>query len=291
MEKFTSSNSGVAIYCLLAMVFTFTACQKDDTLEKTDSSQKTFSLVRAGDCRSDCIAPGGPYFDVQDLQTISWGGRYGDANTKTVKIKYYNTETHLVIEVKSTHSWSDLIINGVSSWTNGPVAAETWGVYSVPLDADWQACDALEFKLEVAGQGPPVGFNIVYNLIGVCDDGCDTEFTGEALACGSTREAVYTFTPDADHDYIKIQGGLTNFTGDDAVVTVTGGNLSVSQSTPGGSSNRVIKVEGSVTECETVVIHVVWNSTSSGGITTGSWSVKDQNSIDLAPAVLGLQCQ
>jgi hypothetical protein len=121
-------------------------------------------------------------------------------------------------------------------------------------------------------------------------DECETSFTGEALACGNQREAVYTFTSkDALSDF-KIQGGLTNFTGADAVVTVTGGsNILQDQWTVGGSSNRVIKVEGDIDACETITITITWNSTNSGGVITGSWSVK-ANGSDVAPAVAGLTC-
>nr|WP_294938490.1 hypothetical protein [uncultured Flavobacterium sp.] len=290
MKKITTSNSGVAIYCLLAMTLILTACQKDEMTDKNNNSQKTFSLLRTGDCESDCIAPDGPYFDIQDSKMVYWGGRTNTSNSKKVDIKYYNTETHFVMEVKSTNNWSDLVINGVSSWTGGPVAAGTWGVYSVPLDSGWQACDMINFTLAVTGNGPPASFDVEYKLIGICYDGCESSFTGEALSCGSTREAIYTFTADADQDYIKIQGGLTNFTGEDAVVTVSGGNLSVTQSTPGGGSNRIIKVEGSVSECEVIIVHVIWNSTNSGSVITGSWSVKDDGGIELAPAVPGLSC-
>jgi len=121
-------------------------------------------------------------------------------------------------------------------------------------------------------------------------DECETMFSGEALYCGNQREAVYTFKSENALDYIKIQGGLTNFTGDDAVITITGGNLTASQSTPGGSSNRVIKIEGSVETCEEVTISITWNSTNSGGVITGDWSVKDANGVEVAPSVAGLTC-
>ena len=89
----------------------------------------------------------------------------------------------------------------------------------------------------------------------------------------------------------KIQGGLTNFTGDDAVVTVThGSNITQWQGTQGGSSNRLIKVEGNIAACETIKICIKWNSTNSGGIITGSWSVK-ANGTDVAPQVAGLTCE
>jgi hypothetical protein len=121
-------------------------------------------------------------------------------------------------------------------------------------------------------------------------DACETSFTGQAIACGNEREAVYTFTSkDALSDF-KIQGGLTNFTGADAVVTVTGGsNILQDQWTVGGSSNRVIKVEGDIAACETITIRITWNSTNSGGVITGSWSVS-ANGNEVAPAVAGLTC-
>ena len=121
-------------------------------------------------------------------------------------------------------------------------------------------------------------------------DACETSFTGEAIACGNEREAVYTFTSkDALSDF-KIQGGLTNFTDEDAIVTVTGGsNIYKDQWTTGGSSNRVIKVEGDIAACETITIRITWNSTNSGGVITGSWSVK-ANGVDVAPPVAGLSC-
>ena len=119
---------------------------------------------------------------------------------------------------------------------------------------------------------------------------CETSFTGTANSCTNARQAVYTFNSITDLSYIKIQGGLTNFTGDDAVVTIDGGNLTWSQSTPGGSSNRVIKIEGSVTACQPVTITITWNSTNTGGVITGSWSVKDTNGNEVAPSIAGLTC-
>ena len=130
-----------------------------------------------------------------------------------------------------------------------------------------------------------------YNLYGVCANrGCETSFTGEAIACGNQREAVYTFTSKDALSNFKIQGGLTNFTGADAEVTVTGGtNITQSQWTVGGSSNRVIKVEGDIDACETITIRITWNSTNSGGVITGSWSVSG-NGGEVAPDVAGLTC-
>lgn len=119
---------------------------------------------------------------------------------------------------------------------------------------------------------------------------CENSFEGNAISCGTEREAQYIFTSKEDAGYIKIQGGLTNFTGADAVVTIDGGELVAGQSTPGGSSNRIIKIEGSVTACEKVTITIKWNSSNTGGVITGDWSVKDDNGVELAPSVAGLTC-
>lgn len=127
--------------------------------------------------------------------------------------------------------------------------------------------------------------------LSVISDCCELGFTGEALSCDASREAVYTFTADEALNYIKIQGGLTNFTGENAVIEVSGGDLSVSQWTPGGSSNRVIRLEGSVDACETVTIRILWNSSNGDEIITGSWSVKDAEGIEIAPEIEGLICQ
>jgi hypothetical protein len=119
---------------------------------------------------------------------------------------------------------------------------------------------------------------------------CQTSFSGEAISCGSQRQAVYTFSSADDISYVKIQGGLTNFTGADAVITIVGGNMTATQWTPGGSTNRIIRIEGSVGACQDVIITITWNSTNSGGIITGTWSAKDADGNDIAPEVPGLSC-
>lgn len=286
MIKITNSYIVVAICCLLISITFFISCQPEESTDRIGDSGSMSSLLRTG--YLDCIVEGGPYFPTSDSKTVTWGN-----NNKIIDIKYYNTLTDFVVEVRSTSGWSDLVINNTSVEYPRPVAANTWGVYSKPLATGWQASDRVNFSLKVVGHGQPAIFNVDYNLIGSCDNGCETSFMGEAISCGTSteaREAIYTFTADADQDYIKIQGGLTNFTGEDAEITVSSENLTYSQSTPGGSSNRIIKVEGPVSECETITIHVRWNSSNNGGIITGDWSVKDENGLESAPSVPGLQC-
>lgn len=246
--------------------------------------------ISSGDCSIDCIKADGPYFKTSEQQIVTWGGPNSDKFSKTVNIEYYNTTTDFILKVKSSNGWSDLVINGVSSWTTGPVAANAWGTLTIPLSSGWKACDIKSFALQITGNGPQAVFNVNYSLFGICTD-CVTSFTAKAISCGQSREAVYTFKSDTDLSSFKIQGGLTNFTGADAVVTVTGGtNIVSTQKTPGGSSNRVITVTGSAAKCSEVTIRVTWNSTNTGGVITGDWSVSTNN-LNIAPApIAGLTC-
>lgn len=300
MKKFTYSKGvRTVLCCLVAPLVFLTSCETEESTDRIGNSDATVTRSASGNCASDCISDTNPYYPTSDVSTVTWGNNF----SKTIDIKYYNTATHFVLEVRSSNGWSDLLINGVSVWEENemdPLAPNEWGTYSYPLPNGWQACDRINFALQVAGNGPSANFAVDYNLIGICDEGCETEFTGQAVSCDDTREAVYTFTADADQDYIKIQGGLTNFTGADAVITFLDeegnviddlDNLTVSQWTPGESSNRVIKVDGSVSACETITIRIEWNSDNGGNVITGDWSVKDENGVELAPSVEGLFCE
>ncbi|GIZ10083.1 hypothetical protein [Flavobacterium sp. UMI-01] len=236
-----------------------------------------FNLVPYDSQENNCIATESEiYYEKTAQTTISWGGPNNDMNSKTVYIKYFNTATHFVVQVLSTNGFSDVIKNNVS--TGLQAAANTWGTHTYPLQANWKAGDVETLYLQVAGNGPQAIFNINYSLIGLCPEAtCENAFTGTAVSCGTSREANYTFTSKEDLTNLKIQGGLTNFTGSDAVVTITGGNLIASQKTPGGSSNRVITIEGSVAACETITVNIKWNSFNSGGLITGDWSASGTN--------------
>jgi len=279
------------------------SCQNEELITTADNDVKIanqtkttlitptlYTAIPTGDCATDCIKVGGPYFETTDQQIVYWGGSDGKKFNKTVDIVYYNTETDFVLKVKSNNGWSDLVIGGVSSWSGGTVAPNVWGTYTVPLNTGWEACDLKNFALQIAGNGPQAVFTVDYSLFGICT-ACETSFEGEAISCGTAREAVYTFKSDEDISYFKIQGGLTNFTSSDALVTVTGGNnITTVQSTPGGSSNRIIKVEGGISKCSEVTIKITWNSTNSGGVITGNWSVKGSNGVEIASSVAGLEC-
>ena len=289
---------------LMGFIATFViiSCKKTDLVGDEDSGKPKIVIVTdpapidAGDCWSTCINPEGPYIESSGSKTQHWGNT-SNPHWKTINHVAYNTATTFVVKVTFTHSGGNAS-NTVSVTAFGStqsIATLTSGTthtFTFSLPAGWNACDNIPFSIYQEGQNSPMNLSCSYNLYGICiaDDGCTTSFTGEAIACGNQREAVYTFTSEAAQSYIKIQGGLTNFTGADAEVTVTGGNMTTSQWTPGGSSNRIIKVEGDIDACETITIRIKWHSTNSGGIITGSWSVKDGNGVEVAPAVEGLTC-
>jgi hypothetical protein len=208
----------------------------------------------------------------------------------------YNTPTSFVVKVTFVHSGGNasntISVTALGSTQSvATLASGATATFTFALPEGWKACDNVSFTIHQEGQAAPINMSGSYNLYGICaNKGCETSFTGEAISCSNQREAVYTFTSKEALSNFKIQGGLTNFTGADAIVTVTGGSgITQTQWTPGGSSNRVIKVEGDIDACETITIHITWNSTNSGGIITGSWSVS-ANGGEVAPAVAGLTC-
>jgi hypothetical protein len=373
----------------------FFSCQKEQNTSPV--KEQGTMMLKSTICETSCIdllVNPVSYYPVNDQKLVQWGGSTGTKFNKTVDIQYFNTETQFVLKVKSTEGWSDLVIDGVSSWTGGPVAPNVWGTYSIPLTAGWEACDAIAYALQVTGNGPNAVFSVSYELVGICttttlevshenpvcvgqtlvsflgtvtsggvftggaikiqefdgtnwndvasadvttsnhivtwsytpdaagtrtfrayytgggngynpsesagqevvaeDCGCDyvgNTFSGEAVSCdGTLREAIYTLSSENGISYFKIQGGLTNFTGGDATVYVndilvvfdetsddnwtqgTEGDFIVGQRTPGGSTNRNIRVTGHLEECDAIVVRIIWNSTNSGGVITGDWT-------------------
>jgi hypothetical protein len=82
------------------------------------------------------------------------------------------------------------------------------------------------------------------------------------------RMAAFTFL-SGENGIFKIQGELANFSGDHFSVTSTTG--AVSSWISGDGSNRVISVDGPVTECETITLTVYWDSESTDDIITANW--------------------
>lgn len=294
---------------LMAFIATFVivSCKKTD-LSKSESAEDVSAnspattivvtsvpSVPLPGCDAQCINPGGPFIEATDFYTHYYGNA-SNPHSKTVSYVAYNTPASFVVKITFVHSGGNSS-NTVSVTALGStqsvatLASGATTTFTFALPTGWNACDNVPFTIRQEGQAAPINMSGSYNLYGVCaNKGCETSFTGEAIACGNQREAVYTFTSKDAISNFKIQGGLTNFTGADAIVTITGGSgTTQTQWTPGGSSNRVIKVEGNIGECETITINIKWNSTNSGGIITGGWSVS-ANGGEVAPVVAGLIC-
>jgi uncharacterized protein (TIGR02145 family) len=150
----------------------FHSCQKEtpDNLAQKGSKMVMGTYSDCNEC-IDLTETTVEYYEKTASQTVNWGTK-ATPFSKDVDIVYYNTEDNFVLKVLSTNGWSDLIIDEVSSWTNGPVAPDVYGEYIVPLPVGWQACDDYNFSLQVAGNGPQAVFTIEYKLIGVCCAGC-----------------------------------------------------------------------------------------------------------------------
>jgi uncharacterized protein (TIGR02145 family) len=162
-----------AILCLVS-------CQKQESLQTSEQIAVNPGLrdLPGWTCETVCINPDNPvYYELSDLQMVTWGGQ-NKPKTKTVEIAYYNTATQFVLKVRSTNGWNDLVIDGVSSWFNGPVPLNQWGVHTVDLPAGWQACDEYGFSLQVVSGGPPALFSVAYTLVGVCTNLAMTDVDG-----------------------------------------------------------------------------------------------------------------
>jgi len=303
------------------------SCQKEksSTLSSEPVSfkaAKTPSIVLTSevvlpDCSSVCINAAGPYNETSGMSTQSWGGP--NNFTKTVSYVAYNTSTDFVVKITYVKTGDPVnasgtvqaTVNGVTK-SVGSLASGSTATFTFPLASGWKKCDLITFAIHQEGQNTPVDLSGTYNLYEVCSSGCETEFKGRAISCGTEREAEYIFKSKDGVSYFKMQGGLTNFTGSDATVYINGtlvdfnslvtegastwitgyvNDFTIGQRTPGSSTNRNIRVEGNLGSCSEVVVRIVWNSTNSGGIITGDWSVKDGDGIALAPGLLGLECQ
>src|SRR5215204_4924420 len=293
---------------LFLSFFVIISCKKND-LANADSKESATRKAPVSnviesvplstilpDCNTHCIDPAGLFVESEGSKTQTWGNPSNPEHWKTVSHVAYNTSTSFVVTVTFTHSGGNAS-NTVSVTAFGltklvtTLASGATATFSFDLPAGWNACDNVPFTINQEGQNSPMNLSCSYNLYGICANRCETSFTGETTTCDNQiRETKYTFTSKEAQSYIKIQGGLTNFTGPDADVIITGGSLTSSQGNTGGSTNQVIKVEGTVAACETITIRIRWNSTNSGGVITGNWSVKDGNGVELAPAVAGLTC-
>ncbi len=133
-----------------------------------------------------------------------------------------------------------------------------------------------------------------------------TGLQGQAISCGTDREAGYQFSLQGDLDYVKIQGSLTNFTGPLAIVELnnmtvvfdiveyildtdetiySGTNVTgylVKQIIPGSGTDRFITVEGPSSGGQAIEIHLTWNGIDISGPITGTWTAEDETGTILA---------
>ncbi len=269
--------------------------QEDLTLDEIAAAQNGFNLTPYGSTggNENAALYVGDFFSYSDdiacldqEVTISFNIGQPSINCGTVRIDIWKPSD---IDWVAHHA-TGTPTNGVFTFTYTPTEVGEYRFRG-------------KYTRQVLGGGSFCGVSITgfeEDLPLIAEECCTiegNEFTGAAVSCGTSREANFVFGSEEGVGYFKIQGGLTNFTGADAVVTIFDGlvdvtdSYSVSQRTPGGSSNRVITVEGtSLGECGSIRVNITWGSSNTGGIITGSWSVKDVDGVEYAPEVLGLTC-
>jgi hypothetical protein len=289
---------------VLALLLTlFVSCEKSEVSTTADSRSQSTAVQEFGTYRQGIIQPDGTVqaggVTVTAPTTVNVGETFnilaevscGRIAIERGYILVNNVKVYTDLTCNTANLlWEEIVIfqcyTTDASWTGSLGAAGTYVFRTKHNGADGN-CDGLGGNNQSGNCSFTGNEFYCFSIEAIA---CSTSFTGQAISCGTQREAVYRFKSVDGEDYVKIQGGLTNFTGADAVVTISGGSLTASQSTPGGSSNRIIKVEGSVPACTEVVITITWNSTNSGGIITGSWSAKNELGVDIAPEVAGLFC-
>jgi hypothetical protein len=274
------------------------SCSKENTQENSPaSSNQTVTQLRSSEC---CVAE--PEHQFANL--LHENGPYAGAVVGTIEV--WNDNSNVYVKVTSPCEF-DALQCYIGACAGMPTASSGYGNYVDPTGKvttytytfanTYTACSSICIGARVNGQtgqgscyGGIASGTMTHVVKDICENTCETGMTGTAVSCGIDREANYCFT-SANATHIKIQGGLTNFTGADAIVTVTGGsNVTISQVTPGNSTNRVVTVEADLGACEEICINVRWRSSNpSDAIITGDWSAKDPADNTLG-WVAGLSC-
>jgi len=142
--------------------------------------------------------------------------------------------------------------------------------------------------------------------------GTQTGLVGQAISCGTNREANYLFNFQGNLDDVKIQGSLTNITIPSDVTAPpanvvlnsvnvdfdiieyiletdetihTGTNVTgyiVKQIIPGSGTDCLITVEGPASGGQAIDIHLTWNGMDISGPITGEWTAEDIDGTILA---------
>jgi hypothetical protein len=262
----------VALMSAFALIAIVTACQKED---EVSNDQIVFR------------APPPPCTSANPAWTTAGSLCAGEDFTVTFCVSA--TCGLLQLQRDSSGVWvkataNELPTDGCISYTMTAAAAGSYK-FRAQYNGNAGGCDQNFCN---------VGFNdaVANTTVTVVPCGCTIDgntFTVSGLnLCGSTTHtATYTVCSEDGLGFVHVQGGLTNFTGGDATVTVSGctGIPSITQRTPGSSSNRIVEVECGVSACSCMVITMSWTSTNTNGEVTGGWSVSGDYSASLLPQV------
>ncbi len=236
----------IAVVAALLMAGTImTSCSKDESTNLVEKNQLTLKSASVmPDCETEFIVDNTPVFRT-DFQTISWGGGK-TPKSKTVTIEYGNNLTHFILKVTSTDGFSDLVINGISVWTGGPVADSVTATYSVLLPEGWERCDDMSYTLKVTGNGPQAVFAVEYALLD--EQPCEEDFS--YVANGDDSYTFY-YTPEVDLNDVLVEFTFPQADNVDFGVNEHGFTNN------GGGNSSVWSAIMDFTECETVSFTVI----------------------------------
>lgn len=285
-------QSSLITLCGCAVLLVLSAgCQKEEI-----AGPDVKINIRTHDCDAVCIDPGAQVYYEHSGTVSEQFGNPSAPKFRTFNYDVYNTLTEFKVDWTQTGENGERQLNfSVSipdlSWTDNAVTScgnpTRNGTLSFVLPSGWEACMVVNFTatIEECTGNDKATSSGTYDLVGSC--GCELDgntFTGESTTdCGDgTHSAIYTLCSEDGIASFHLQGGLTNFTGEDgASVTWVGGNdVTSSQRTPGGSSNRIVEVDGSLAECSCIIVTMSWESTNENNEVTGSWSASG-NGVDL----------
>jgi hypothetical protein len=272
--------------CVAVAILVITSCQKESNINPEPTATETqsrasFTIPTTTSSECCVAAPEHQFANLLHENGPNNGVDVGD-------IEVWNDNASVYVKVTTSCEY-DALQCYIGNCATMPTASSGYPNYVDPVGKVteytyvfanvYQSCSEICVGARVngmSGQGACIGGiasgHLSHIIKDICEQGCQPEFIGQTVACGVNREANYIYR-SATTTHVKIQGGLTNFTGADAIVTVTGGsNVVIDQWTPGSSSNRVIRVNADVEACEELHINIKWHSTNLNDIITGQWS-------------------
>lgn len=193
------------VIMILALAVVFNACQKDEILPTDFDLKKGKAkienpapmaltleenlFVYPESCGDVCIDLDNPFYYYVTGQS-DW--QYFGNQSKQISYIAYNTEEKFVILVTAGGDFNadatyTVTFEGETAVKNLQGAGNLTFEFDLPLD--WEACQEVSFSIYQEGGSNPVSLSADYNLIGICEFGCE-----ESFYYVENTDGTYTFT-------------------------------------------------------------------------------------------------